>query len=434
MISLTDMSPEFPRMIRLRQQYSRSKPPEIPTAIRQGFESQHLLAKIKPGARIAVAAGSRGITHIKEIVAAVIDLLKSAGAQPFIVPAMGSHGGATPEGQTEVLAEYGITKAHMKVPIRAAMDVECIGTTEDGVGVYFSAEALRADGIVVVNRIKPHTDFSGAIGSGILKMLVIGLGKRTGAATFHAAAVRLGYERTIRSIARLSLKKTPILCGVASIEDQLHETARIAVLKPEEIERREEELFVESKRLMPKLPFDDIDLLIVDRLGKNISGSGMDPNIVGRRIQGFSSSQAETAPVGANIGRIFARDLTPETNGNAIGIGFADFTTARLVRAIDSRATAVNALTALTPQSARVPIFFDTDREAIQQALLSLAVPDIRQAKVIRIADTLTLGELEVSEAYQAAIHERADLETVNGAVDMRFDGSGNLPPLAPER
>ncbi|MBI2947454.1 MAG: DUF2088 domain-containing protein [Verrucomicrobia bacterium] len=425
------MSPEFPRMTSLRQKYARSAPPDIPAAVRQGFESQNILARIKPGARIAVAAGSRGITHIKEIVAAVIDTLKSAGAQPFIVPAMGSHGGATPEGQAGVLAEYGITEAHMKAPIQAAMDVERIGTTEDGVDVYFSAEALRADGIVVVNRIKPHTDFSGAIGSGILKMLVIGLGKRMGAATFHAAAIRLGYERTIRSIARLSLKSAPILCGVASIENQLHETAKIAVLRPEEIEQREEELFAESKHLMPKLPFDDIDLLIVDRIGKNISGAGMDPNIIGRRVQGFSSSQAEKAPMGANIRRIFARELTPETNGNAIGIGFADFTTSRLVRAIDYRSTAVNALTALTPQSAKVPIFFDTDREAIQQALLSLALPDIRQAKVIRIADTLSLGELEVSEAYQDQIKKRADLEAVNGAGEMKFDVSENLLPIA---
>jgi len=418
-------------MIQLRQKYPRSAPLDIPAVIRQGFESQKLLANIKPGARIAVAAGSRGITHVQEIVAAVIDTLKVAGAQPFIVPAMGSHGGATPEGQTEVLAEYGITEAHVKAPIQAAMDVERIATTEDGVDVYFSAEALRADGIVVVNRIKPHTDFSGAIGSGILKMLVIGLGKRLGAATFHAAALRLGYERTIRSIARISLKKAPILCGVASIENQLHETAQIAVLRPEEIERREEELFAESKRLMPKLPFDNIDLLIVDRIGKNISGSGMDPNIVGRRIQGFSSSQAEAAPVGAKIHRIFARELTPETNGNAIGIGFADFTTARLAKAIDYRATAVNALTALTPQSAKVPIFFDTDREAIHQALLSLALPDVCQAKVIRIADTLSLGEVEVSEAYASQINKRADLEAVHGPGEMKFDASENLLPLA---
>ena len=417
-------------MIGLRQKYPRSTPLNIRATLESEFESQGILSRVKPGARIAIAAGSRGISNIQEIVGESIAILKGAGAAPFVVPAMGSHGGATSEGQAGVLAEYGITEAQVHAPIQASMEVERLGVTEDGVDAFFSAEALRADGVVVVNRIKPHTDFTGPIGSGILKMLVIGLGKRTGAAAFHAAASRLGYERVIRSIARMALKSAPILCGVGMVENQLHETVRIAVLKPDEIERREEELFVDAKRLMPKLPFDEIDLLIVDRLGKNISGAGMDPNIIGRGFYGYSPKPHDKGLAGPSIRRIFVRDLTPETHGNAIGIGFADFATTRLVRGIDHRITAVNALTALTPHSAKVPIFFDTDREAIHQALLSIAHPDMRNAKVIRIADTLSLGELEVSAAYRDQIKENADLEAVNGAGEMKFDASENLLPL----
>ncbi|MBI4660395.1 MAG: DUF2088 domain-containing protein [Verrucomicrobia bacterium] len=424
------MSTEFPRMLGIRQKYPHAAPLDILATLRRELELQGILRHIKPRARIAVATGSRGITNIQIVVASVIELLKQAGAAPFVIPAMGSHGGATPEGQAGVLAEYGITEATVKAPINAAMEVEQIGSTEAGVPVYLSAEALRADGIVVVNRVKPHTDFSGAIGSGILKMLVIGLGKRTGAAAFHQAASRLGYERVIRSIARITLKSAPILCGVALVENQLHETAKIAVLNPGELERREEELFAEAQRLMPKLPFNEIDLLIVDRVGKNISGAGMDPNIIGRGIHGYSSFLGNQTQAGPNIRRIFVQELTPETHGNAVGIGFADFTTARLVRSIDYKVTAVNALTALTPQSAKVPIHFDTDREAIYQALVSLALPDLRQAKVMRIADTLSLARLEVSEAYQESIRQDGNLETANGAEELRFDAEGNLLPL----
>jgi len=417
-------------MIGLRQKYPHSAPIDIRATLQREFDSQAILKQVKPGARIAVATGSRGITNIQAIVAATVELLKKAGAAPFIIPAMGSHGGATAEGQAGVLAEYGITEATMKAPIRAAMDVERVGTTADGVEVFVSAEALRSDGIVVVNRVKPHTDFSGAIGSGILKMLVIGLGKRTGAAAFHRTASRAGYEPTIRAVARVTLKSAPILCGVATVENQFHETARIAVLKPDEIERREEELFVEAKRLMPALPFPEIDLLIVDRIGKNISGAGMDPNIIGRGIHGYSSFLGEKGQIGPYIRRIYARELTPETHGNAIGIGFADFASSRLVQAIDHKVTAINALTSLTPHSAKVPIHFDTDQEAIAQALLSLALPDSRNAKVIRIADTLSLAELEVSEAYADRLAQSPNLAAVNGAEEMKFDAAGNLFPM----
>lgn len=415
-------------MLGVRQRFPDSVPLDLRTSVQSGFAS--IRGCIKPGASVAVAVGSRGITNLQAVVGHVIDELKSAGAKPFIVPAMGSHGGATPEGQVELLGEYGVTEAHLGVPIRAAMEAERIGVTEDGVDVFFSAEALRADGVVVVNRIKPHTDFhSDTLGSGIQKMIVIGLGKRVGAANFHVSASRFGYEHVIRTSARVTLSKAPILCGVAIVENQFHETARIEVIPAEEIESREGELYAEAKRLMPRLPFDDVDLLIVDRIGKNISGAGMDPNVIGRSIHGYSTLLGDRSfsPV---IRRIFVRDLTPETHGNAVGIGLADFTTTRLVRGMNQPVTALNALTALSLNSAKIPIHFETDREAIARALESLALADVTRAKVVRIQDTLSLERLDVSDAFAELIKQRRDLDTVSSPRDIQFDSAGNLPAL----
>jgi hypothetical protein len=417
-------------MFAIRQKFPVSPPLDIPAVVEHEFKAQKVLSRLQPGAQIAVGVGSRGITNIKHIVAAVLEELKAAGAKPFIIPAMGSHGGATPEGQIGVLESYDITEQSMGVPIRASMEVERLGTSADGVEVFCSIEALRSDGIVIVNRVKPHTDFSGTHGSGVMKMIVIGLGKRTGAATCHGAAARLGLERVIHGIARVTLRRAPILCGVAIVENHFHDTARIAVLKPDEIEVREKELLDEARQLLPRLPFDDIDVLIVDRIGKNISGSGMDPNVTGRWVHGYSSSLAEDNRQSPRIRRILVRDLTAETHGNAIGIGFADITTTRLVNAMDKPVTYVNAMTSLTPQGAKIPIHFDTDRECIAQALASLAIPDTRQAKVVRIADTLSLANLEVSEAYADLVKQREDLEMLGGQREMRFDPVHNLLPL----
>jgi hypothetical protein len=372
--------------------------------------------------------GSRGISNLQRIVSGVVKEIKAFGATPFIVPAMGSHGGATPEGQVGLLAEYGITEEALGAGIEASMDTALIGTTPEGVKVFFSKAALQADGVVVINRVKPHTDFvSDTLGSGILKMLVIGLGKRTGAANFHASASRHGYEHVIRTSARITLKKTPVLCGIAILENQRHETARIELLLPEKLEEDETRLYREAKQLMPQLPMDDIDLLIIDRLGKNISGAGMDPNVIGRSIHGYSSLLGErgSKPV---VRRIFVRDLTPETHGNAVGIGMADFTTSRLVRGINQEISFLNALTALTPQSVQIPIHFETDREVLERALESLAMADTRQARVVRIGDTLSLENLQMSEACFGGGNE-GNLQKLGPAAEMDFLG-GNLSPM----
>jgi hypothetical protein len=412
-------------MLRVRQNFPKSPRLDIPATV--GAEFQKVRGRIKQGARIAVGVGSRGITNLATIVSAVLENIRTAGAEPFIIPAMGSHGGATPEGQRAILAEYGITESSMSVPILASMETRQVGTTEDSVPVYCSTVALNADGIILVNRVKPHTDFSGKLGSGLLKMAVIGLGKRDGATAMHGAASRLGHEAMIRKMGRVMIASAPVLGGLAILENQFHETVRLVMLQRDEMETGEDALLVEARNLMPLLPFDEIDLLIVDRLGKNISGSGMDPNVTGRWVNGYSTALGREGRPGPFIRRIFVRDLTPETHGNAIGIGLADVTTTRLVRAIDQRATYINGLTALTPNCAKIPIHFDTDREAIELVLRSLAVSDIKKIRVVRIQDTLSLVDLEVSESLLLEVKSHPSLSPVSEPSEMSFGPDGNL-------
>ena len=416
----------LPRILRIRQNFAPSPPLDIRAAL--AVEFGKLLPRIRRGARIAVGVGSRGITHLAEIVAAVIGELRGAGAAPFIVPAMGSHGGATPEGQRGILASYGITEDAMGVPIRDSLEVRQVGTTADGVPAFCATEALDSDGIVLINRIKPHTDFFGTLGSGLLKMSVIGLGKRTGATAMHLGAMQFGYERVIRGMAGVVLQNAPVLGGVAILENQFHDTARIVVIPRGEMETAEDALLAEARALMPLLPFEEIDLLIVDRIGKNISGAGMDPNVINRSVHGYSSLPVREARPAPFIRRIFVRDLTPETHGNAVGVGMAVVTTTRHIRAPDSRATSINSLTSLAPQCAKVPIHFDNDREAIHAMLASLPLADPRAARVVRIADTLSLAGMEISEALWSEVRSRSDLTALTEPHEIAFDSNGNLP------
>jgi len=406
-------------MARVRRRTTPVAPLDVRNALAE------LPCAVAPGARIAIAVGSRGITDLVPVVRRVVELIRRAGGIPFVVPAMGSHGGATPEGQAAVLSDFGVTPAALGLALEPSLEVERIGQAAEGFDVYFSAAALEADGVVLINRVKPHTDFRGAIGSGLLKMMVIGLGKPQGAAVCHAAAARLGLELVIRSAAAVVLAAAPIMFGVAILENAAHATHRVEIVLPDSMLVREPQLHEEAQRLMPQLPFDDVDLLIVDRMGKNISGAGMDPNVIGREVHGYSSSLA--TPQG--VRRIFVRELTGESHGNAIGVGLADFTTLRLVQRIDPRATFTNALTALTIQMAKVPIYFQTDREAIERALGSLAIQDFREAKVVRIRDTLDLSVSEVSQAYERELAGHGDLSQIEDFSDMRFDGEANLLP-----
>ncbi|HEV2484820.1 MAG TPA: DUF362 domain-containing protein [Terracidiphilus sp.] len=421
----------IPRMIEVRQSYPPSRQLDFPSLLARQFADTGIAGKIRPGMTIAVGVGSRGISNLKEIVKATIDLLKSAGAKPFVVPAMGSHGGATAEGQTKVLAEFGITSEYLGVPIQASMEVRSIGTVLNGQEVLFSVPALEADAVIPINRVKPHTDFRGPLGSGVLKMLTIGFGKQAGANSAHRAVVRLGHETVVREFSGLILSTVPVLCGIAIVEDQRHQTAEIAVLRPEGMVSAEERLLENARQLMPRLPLDEIDLLIVDEIGKEISGAGMDPNVTGRDGSGYSDSLlAKSGWAPPNVFRILVRDLSVATNGNGIGIGMADFATARAVKALDLRYTYMNALTAIKLLSSKIPIHFDSDREAIEQGLKTLPTERPESLRVMRIANTLSLERLLVSESCVKLLEGRPGISFTGTPQPMQFDKDGNLSRL----
>jgi len=421
------MTDEFPQMFRVRQQFNATPPVDVAASVADGFAA--IRGQLKPGMRVAVGVGSRGISNLAKVVAALIGELKSAGAEPFILPAMGSHGGATPEGQAGLLADYGVTEASMGVPVRASMEAGSLGQVEGGQDVPWSREALAADGVIVINRVKPHTDFAGPMGSGLTKMLVVGLGKHAGASAYHAAALTLGYEAALMRLAKVVFARAPILGGVAIVENAMHDTARVEVLAADAIPGREPELCAEAATMMPALPFDEIDLLIVDQIGKNISGTGMDTNIIGRMYQ-FGSPE----PAVPNIGIISIHSITKpshgETHGNAIGIGLAEATTKRLVAGVDAAALRTNVLTSRAVQCAKLPMDFATDAEAIRAMLASLPDSDPAKARVVRIRDTLSLGTLDVAAALAAEVAAHPAVEPLGQAEPMQFGVDGNLSPL----
>lgn len=373
-----------------------------------------LLDRIKPGDSVAITAGSRSIGGLVPILAGLVAALKSVHAAPFIVPAMGSHGGATDEGQANLLAGLGITEASVGAPVRSSMDTVVLGRTQDGLAVHCDRLAAGADWVLAVNRVKAHTKFKGRIESGIMKMIAVGLGKHAGAAALHKSAVRVGMERAITSIARMSLSKVRFLGGVGIVEDAYAAPHTVAAFPPETLEDGEAGLLELAKRLAPKIPFDDVDLLIVDAIGKDVSGTGMDVNVTGRNrdILGDFS----TTP---RVKRIFVRDLTPDTAGNALGIGFADFTTDRLVANMDYQKTVINALTGLSPEKAAVPIHFATDAACLAAALDSLGDWIPETVRIVRIRDTKRLSRILVSQALAGP--DRA-------LQPLRFDEAGNLP------
>jgi hypothetical protein len=348
----------------------------------------------------------------------VIEELKALQAKPFIVPAMGSHGGATSEGQLDVLKNMGITQETMGVSLRSSMEVRQIGRVL-GFPVYMDKNACGADHIVIVARIKPHTDFKAEIERGFYKMMAIGLGKHRGASECHRAFLRHGYLKVLLKVGREVTKKSKITFGLGIVENAYDQTAKIVAVPPNQFEQTERRLLRQAKAWMMKLPFHEADLLIVNELGKNISGDGMDPNVIGRFTQQLKNR-------GPKIGRIVVLNLTKETAGNAVGIGRADFTTKKLVENMNRKTTYVNALTFLDPATAKIPPYLDTDREAIEAAFGVIGGKPT-QVKVIRIKNTLTLDEIEISEAYSAELKKRKDLIQQGNFKEMQFDSRGKL-------
>ncbi len=412
----------LPRMLRVKQRFEGPSLRDIPSAIRETMRPLHLRDKVKPGQTVAVTAGSRGIANIARITRAVVDELKALELKPFIVPTMGSHGGATAEGQRTVLEHYGITEAAMGCPIRSSMEVVQIGEVK-GIPVFCDRNVWGADHIAVVARIKPHTDFTGEIESGLFKMMAIGLGKQRGAEHYHRAGHAYGYAEVFPLVGKKVLETARILFGLGLVENGFEETAKVQALLPKDFEAGEKALLQDAKAWMARLPFDILDLLIVDDLGKNISGAGMDTNVVGRP---FVQKVLESP----KIRRIFVRDLTPESEGNAVGIGMADVTTRRLVEKINYQAMYMNAITSGVPEGAKVPMTFDTDREAIQVALAMIGLTPPERARVVRIKTTLHLTEMDVSEALLPEVNANERLTVVTEPAPLAFDAQGNLPPF----
>ncbi|HEY7087675.1 MAG TPA: hypothetical protein VH518_06265 [Tepidisphaeraceae bacterium] len=412
---------EFPRLLLVRQNFPDRRIPDIPGEVKRQLASSTIGGRLRRGSRLAIGVGSRGIRDLNTIVASVVRYWKDQGVQPFLFPAMGSHGGATAEGQADVLAHYGITEATMGCPVISQLEVVSLGKTADGIEAFMDRVAFEADAVLLVNRIKWHTDFSGAIESGLYKMMAIGLGKLAGAQRYHAYGHRLGLEYVIRTVGRQTLSSGKVLGGVALLEDAFHQIAGIDVVPAADMEQREEQNLALVKSWMAKIPLD-LDLLIVDEMGKNISGMGMDTKIINRTHRG----EYNPFPDAPRIERIFARELSDNTYGNALGVGSADVVTDRLVRAIDSHATWINALTASNPSGAHTPIHFATDRECLEHILPTAGRVDLTEITTGWIRNTLELSRLGLSENLKPQI-ERHPLLAIEDAVPVEFDQAGNL-------
>jgi hypothetical protein len=387
-------------------------------ALRQRLDADWTLEDWR-GKRVAVAVGSRGIDRIGEIAKTVVAWLKARGAAPFAVPAMGSHGGATPDGQRAMLGTYDVTEASIGAPFETTMDVDELGETPSGVRAVVSSVVRAADAVVLINRVKPHTDFNGAFASGLIKMSAIGLGKAEGAIRCHWAAATLGHERVIRDVSMMVLSRLPRTYGVALIEDGAHQLARIETLRGGEFHDREPALLEIARGWMPAIPIPEVDVLVLDQIGKNISGAGMDTNIVGRGVDTLPMPNRRSI-----VRRIYVRGLTPESRGNAIGIGLADVVSTALVEQMDPVSTYTNAVSAMTPATARISIHFKTDAECMRAAL-RVAAADPAHPRIVRIRHTLALDRIVVSEACLETLDSGATV--LVPPTDWRFDATGNF-------
>lgn len=413
----------FPKLFRLRQQFSGPQISDVPAEVHRQLSGLMLQRKITPGQRVAITAGSRGITQIAVIVKAIVDHVKELGAQPFIVPAMGSHGGATVAGQVEVLATYGVTPETCGCPILASMETVVVCQSPEGFDVHFDRHAFEADHVIVCGRVKPHTDFDGEIQSGLMKMMLIGLGKHQGASIYHRAFQDYSFDRIVRSVSATVIERCRVVAGLAIVENGYEQTALIEAVAPAEIERREPHLLQLATTWLARLPFDQVDVLIVDQIGKNISGTGLDTNVVGRK-QNEHQAQENEWP---KVKKIVVRGLTTETHGNATGIGVADFTTQRVLDEMDYAATRVNCVTSGRTAVGMIPIHYPTDRGAIDASLRTIGLTPPEHARLMRIRDTLHLDEVVCAEAYLEEARRRSELEIISDLYEMSFSADGTL-------
>ena len=410
-----------PKMFRVRQVFPRPRiaSEEIPGIIDALLSEEKFASRVKPGMRIAITAGSRGIANNALTTKCIADFCKKRGAKPFVVPAMGSHGGATAEGQREVLESYGITEEYLGCPILSSMEVKKVGVNEEGFDVCIDKNAAEADGIILGCRIKPHTAFRGPYESGLMKMMAIGLGKQVGAQQCHEQGFK-NMAKNVPMWGRTILKNAPILFGVPTIENAFDETCKIVAVAAEDIEAEEPVLLKEAFSYMPRIWVNSCDVLIVDHIGKNFSGDGMDPNITGTFCTPYATG-------GIDAQRVAVLDLSPETHGNGIGLGYASATTQRVFDQLDLASMYPNAITCTVLGGVRIPIVMESDRECIQCCIQTCNEIDKTRPRLVRIPNSLHLEHIQLSEAYYEEAKANPNLEIESEPEDLPFDSEGNL-------
>ena len=414
----------FPRVLLVKQHFPDQALADIPSAVNEQLSTSSFASKVKAGGTIAIGVGSRGIVNIDIITKAVVDYWISVGRRPFIFPAMGSHGAATAEGQADVLAHYGITESTMGCPVSSQLDVVSLGKTEDGIEAFMDKLAFESDGVMMVGRVKWHTDFVGKIESGLFKMMAIGLGKFAGAKIYHSFAYRqFGLERVIRTVGRQVLASGKVLGGLAILEDANHATAKVVAVPADSMERDEEQLLELVSQWKARVPVEELDILIVDEMGKHISGAGMDTKVINRSVWGESNC----FPNLPMIRRVFTRELSEMSYGNAVGIGLADMVTDRLVDAVNWKTTQINSITANSITAVRTPIHYATDRECMENLALACGVFDPSTLKIARIRNTMHLDLIELSETLRDEIEANPSLEILE-TRDWSYE-SGDLLP-----
>jgi hypothetical protein len=413
----------MPKMAAVLQRFDGAHISDVEKAVREQLTRPEITARVNSGMRIAIGAGSRGIANIGITVRTTVQALRELGAEPFVFPAMGSHGGATPEGQQAVLAGYGITEEDVGAPIRATMDTILIGEMKDGTPVHMDRYAHEADGVVLINRIKPHTSFRGPIESGVVKMIVIGMGKIQGATHMHAHGMDL-FPELLPRVAAFLMERTSILFGIGVVENAYDRTAIVEALLPDALVEREVELQTKAKSLMGRLYFSDIDILLIDQMGKEISGAGFDPNITGRNHRGVTGFDDP------KVQKIVVLDLTKMTNGNATGLGLADVITRKLYDAIDYPSTYGNVITSAYLDGALIPIAMPTDQQAVQLAIKTLVRVKQGQARIVRIRDTLSIDKISVSEPMLTEVKQHPDMSIIGEPAPFDFAPDGTLRPM----
>lgn len=414
---------KFPRMVKIGQSLPSLGLSDLTGELNRILSQSNLRESIKPGMLVGITAGSRGIANIAEILRILAGYIKSLGGRPVLLAAMGSHGGGNPAGQAKLLGSLGITEQDTGAEVICSAETAVIGRAFYG-DIHLLTSALACDTVIVVNRVKPHTSFHGDIESGLLKMLAVGLGGPAGAASLHSCHPKM-LSRAVSEAGMTLLKACPVVLGLAILEDAYEATAKIVAVKPEDFFETEKALLSESRRYLPGLPAAEIDVLIVDEIGKNFSGTGMDTNVIGRlRIQGAPE------PENPSIKRIVVLDVAAQAHGNAYGIGLADFTTLRLASKFDRESAYLNALTSTFVQRAMMPMTLPDDREALKAALRSLSGIEPQDAKIMRIHNTLHLSEMLVSENLHKEISDSPHIKTLGPPHKITFGPDGNLPPF----